>query len=84
MVGVLQHNTIKGCRTCIINKDFLTDNTQNIPKKLRYHHITNNQFNEILNENNVLIKKQLSIKYGLRLKCSILDKLKRERYLQTL
>jgi len=83
IVGVLRHNAIKGCRTCIIDKDFLTDNAQNIPKKLRYHHITNNQFNEILNENNALTKKQLSTKYGLRLKCSILDKLKRERHLQT-
>src|ERR1044072_916454 len=51
MVGVLRHNANRGCRTCTISKDSLTDNTQNIPKRSR---------------------------------CSILDKLKRERYLQTL
>src|ERR1043166_6568816 len=79
MVGVLRHNANRGCRTCIISKNFLTDKTQNIPKILRYHHLTN----EILNENNISVKKQLSTKYGLRLKCSILDKLKRERHLQT-
>ena len=83
MVGVLRHNANRGCRTCIISKNFLTDKTQNIPKILRYHHLTNNEFNEILNENNISVKKQLSTKYGLRLKCSILDKLKRERHLQT-
>jgi len=83
MVGVLRHNANRGCRTCTISKDFLTDNTQNIPKKSRYHHITDDEFNEILNENTMSTKKQLSTKYGLRLKCSILDKLKRERHLQT-
>src|SRR6266542_3435220 len=45
--------------------------------------ISKDEFNEILNENNISIKKQLSTKYGLRLKCSILDKLQRERHLQT-
>ena len=83
MVRVLRHNANRGCRTCTISKDSLTDKTQNIPKISRYHHITNDEFNEILNENNISIKKQLSTKYGLRLKCSILDKLQRERHLQT-
>ncbi len=75
MVRVLRYNANRGCRTCTTFKDSLTDNTQNIPKILRYHHITNDEFNEILNENNISIKKQLSTKYGLRLKYSILDKL---------
>ena len=75
MVRVLRHNTNRGCRTYTTFKDFFTDNTQNIPKISRYHHI------KILNENNILIKKQLSIKYDLRLKCNILDKLQRERHL---
>jgi hypothetical protein len=83
MVGVLRHNANRGCRTCTISKDFLTNNTQNIPKLSRYHHITDNEFNEILNENNKLIKEQLGTKYGLRSQCSILDQLKRERHLQT-
>src|SRR6266498_5527224 len=83
MVRVLRHNANRGCRTYTISKYSLTDKTQNIPKISRYHHITNDEFNEILNENNISIKKQLSIKYDLRLKCSILDKLQRERHLQT-
>ena len=81
MVRVLRYNANRGYRTCIISKDSLTDKTQNIPKISRYHHITNDEFNEILNKNNILIKKQLSIKYDLRLKCNILDKLQRERHL---
>lgn len=82
-VGVLRHNAIKGCRTCNISKELLTDNTQNIPKISRYHHITDKQFNEILNENNTLAQKKLSTKYGLRIQYSILNELKRERHLQT-
>src|SRR6266542_1569738 len=57
IVRVLKHNANRGCRTCTTFKDSLTDNTQNIPKILRYHHITNNEFNKILNENNISIKK---------------------------
>jgi hypothetical protein len=83
MVGVLRHNANRGCRTCTISKNSLTDNTQNIPKISRYHHITDNEFNEILNENNESVKRQLGTKYGLRSQCSILDQLKRERHLQT-
>ena len=59
-VGVLRHNAIKGCRTCNISKELLTDDTQNIPKISRYHHITDKQFNEILNENNTLAQKNLT------------------------
>jgi hypothetical protein len=83
MVGVLRHNANRDCRTCTISKNSLTDNTQNIPKISRYYHITDNEFNEILNENNESVKKQLGTKYGLRSQCSILDQLKRERHLQT-
>jgi len=59
MVRVLKHNANRDCRTCTISKDFLTDKIQNIPKISRYHHITNDEFNEILNENNILIKNNL-------------------------
>ncbi|CAI2189815.1 2826_t:CDS:1, partial [Funneliformis geosporum] len=46
--------------TCNISKEFLTDDTQNIPKISRYHHITDKQYNEILNKNNALAKKNLA------------------------
>ena len=57
MVGVLRHNANKGCRTCTTSSNSLTNNTQNIPKISRYHHITDDEFNEILNENNESVKK---------------------------
>ena len=66
MVGVLRHNANKGCRTCTTSSNSLTNNTQNIPKISRYHHITDDEFNEILNENNESVKKRLGTKYGLR------------------
>ena len=81
-VGILRHNAIKGYRTCNSSKELLTDDTQNIPNISRYHHITDKQFNEILNENNTLAQKKLSTKYGLRIQYSILNELKRERHLQ--
>ena len=57
MVRVLRYNANRGCKTYTTFKDSLTDNTQNIPKILRYHYITNDEFNKILNENNISIKK---------------------------
>ncbi len=67
IVRVLRHNANKDCRTCTIFNNSLTNNTQNMPKILKYHYITNNEFNEIFNENNELVKKQLGTKYDLRL-----------------
>jgi len=57
MVRVLRHNTNKDCRTCTISNNSFTNNTQSMLKILRYHHITNDEFNEIFNENNELVKK---------------------------
>jgi hypothetical protein len=82
MVGVLRHSAIKGCRTCTISQGSLTD-SQDIPKISRYHHITDKQFHEIKSMGTILLKKQLGTKYGLKLQPSTLDKLKRERHLQT-
>jgi len=73
MVRVLRHNANKGYKTYITSNNSLTNNIQSMPKILRYHHITNDEFNEIFNENNESVKKQLDTKYGLRLQCSILD-----------
>jgi hypothetical protein len=80
---VLRHNAKKGCRTCLIPNESLTEQVQDIPKISRYHHITDSQFKEILQKDTVLAKKQLCTEYGLRLQPSILDKLKRERHLQS-
>jgi len=82
MAGVKRHNANKGCRTCSVSYESLTNCGQDVPKISRYHHITDEQFKEILQENVFSAKIRISAKYGLRLQPSILDKLKRERHLQ--
>jgi hypothetical protein len=83
MTGVLRHNAKKGCRTCLIFRDSLTNHDQDIPKLSRYYHITDDQFKEILQEDSVSTKRQLCMEYGLRLQPSILNELKWERHLQS-
>ena len=83
MAGVLRHNAMKGCRTCSVSYNSLTDFNQDLQKISRYHHVTDNQFKEILRENGTSAKKHLGSQYGLRPQPSILDNLKRDRHLQT-
>jgi hypothetical protein len=83
MAGVLRHNAKKGCRTCLVPHELLTSHDQDIPQISRYHHITDDQFKEISQEDTVSTKRQLCTKYGLRLQPGILDKLKWERHLQS-
>ncbi|PKY19767.1 hypothetical protein RhiirB3_384336 [Rhizophagus irregularis] len=83
LTGVLRHGANKGCRTCTIKKELLTDYNQDIVAKSRYHHITNEEITKISQESVISIKNQLGTKYGLRLLPSILDQLKREKHLQT-
>jgi hypothetical protein len=82
MAGVLRHNAIKGCRTCTVSRESFTDFNQDVLASSRYHHITDVQFNDISQEP-VSGQKFLSTKYGLRVKPSILDRLLREKHLQT-
>jgi len=82
MAGVKRHNANKGCRTCLVTHDLLTKFDQDVPNISRYHHITNEQFKAISQENVSSTKAQLCTEYGLRLKPSILDELKRDRHLQ--
>ena len=51
MAGVKRHNANKGCRTCLVPHESLTNYDQDVPKSSRYHHITDGQFKEILQEN---------------------------------
>jgi hypothetical protein len=83
MAGVLQHNANKGCRTCTASRESLTNLYQDIPATSRYHHITDVQFKEISDEPATTRQNQLCTEYGLRAKPSILDRLLRERHLQT-
>ncbi|GET58590.1 hypothetical protein GLOIN_2v1790940 [Rhizophagus irregularis DAOM 181602=DAOM 197198] len=83
MTGVLRHNANKGCRTCKTTKESLSAYNQNIVTTLRYHHITDEEILKISHETIMSRRDQLCTEYGLRSLPSILDKLKRERHLQT-
>ncbi|CAB4381028.1 unnamed protein product [Rhizophagus irregularis] len=83
MTGVLRHNANKGCRTCKTTKESLSAHNQDIITTLRYHHITDEEILKISHETIMSRRDQLCTEYGLRSLPSILDKLKRERHLQT-
>ncbi|GBC36031.2 hypothetical protein GLOIN_2v1790940 [Rhizophagus irregularis DAOM 181602=DAOM 197198] len=83
MTGVLRHNANKGCRTCKTTKESLSAHNQDIVITLRYHHITDEEILKISYETIMSRRDQLCTEYGLRSLPSILDKLKRERHLQT-
>ncbi|CAB4382368.1 unnamed protein product [Rhizophagus irregularis] len=83
MTGVLRHNANKGCRTCKTTKESLSAHNQDIVTTLRYHHITDEEILKISHETIMSKRDQLCTEYGLRSLPSILDKLKRERHLQT-
>ncbi|GES78970.1 hypothetical protein GLOIN_2v1790377 [Rhizophagus clarus] len=59
------------------------NNMADIPATSRYHHTTDVQFKEISDEFVTTRQNQLCTEYGLRVKPSILDRLLRERHLQT-
>ncbi|GET50694.1 hypothetical protein GLOIN_2v1790940 [Rhizophagus irregularis DAOM 181602=DAOM 197198] len=83
MTGVLRHNANKGCRTCKTTKESLSAHNQDIVTTLCYHHITDEEILKISHETIMSRRDQLCTEYGLRSLPSILDKLKRERHLQT-
>ncbi|GBC23269.2 hypothetical protein GLOIN_2v1867050 [Rhizophagus irregularis DAOM 181602=DAOM 197198] len=83
MAGVLRHNANKGCRTCTTKKESLSTYNQDSVTTLRYHHITDEEISKISQESVISKRGQLCTEYGLRSSPSILDKLKRERHLQT-
>jgi hypothetical protein len=61
----------------------LSAHNQDIVTILRYHHITDEENFEISKESVISRRDQLCTEYGLRPLPNILDKLKRERHLQT-
>ncbi|GET50609.1 hypothetical protein GLOIN_2v1790377 [Rhizophagus irregularis DAOM 181602=DAOM 197198] len=83
MCGVLRHNANKGCRTCTASRESLTNFSQDVPATSRYHHITDDQFKEIFDEPATTRQRRLCTEFGLRTRPSILDRLLRERHLQT-
>jgi hypothetical protein len=83
LTGVLRHGATKGCRTCTAEKASYTNSDQDFILLSRYKQITDSEFAQIDNEHIMFRKKRLSTEYGLRIKQSILDELKREKHLQT-
>ncbi|CAB4427813.1 unnamed protein product [Rhizophagus irregularis] len=83
LAGVLRHGASKGCCTCSINKDLHTDLNQDFALLSRYNQITDSELLKLIMNITISRKKQMSSKYGLRIKQSILDELKREKHLQT-
>ncbi|CAB4374050.1 unnamed protein product [Rhizophagus irregularis] len=83
IAGVLRHNANKGCRTYTTKKESLSIYNQDSVTTLRYHHITDEEISKISQESVISKRGQLCTEYGLRSSPSILDKLKRERHLQT-
>ncbi|GET03978.1 hypothetical protein GLOIN_2v1878998 [Rhizophagus clarus] len=83
MCGVLQHNANKGCHTCTASRESLTNFSQDVPATSKYHHITDDQFKKIFNEPATTRQRRLCTEFGLRTRPSILDRLLRERHLQT-
>ncbi|CAG8815783.1 41795_t:CDS:2, partial [Gigaspora margarita] len=78
-----RHGAIRECRTCNVAKNFWTSKGFDLLLVSHYHHITNSRFEEIFVLNIVKRHEELATKYGLCLQESLLDKLKRERHLQS-
>jgi hypothetical protein len=83
LAGILRHNANFGCRTCKASKEELTLLNFDIQQHGRYHHITDNEFLEIRQEENRSSKIILARSYGLCFEQNILDKLFRDRHMQT-
>lgn len=83
LAGVKRHNAIKGCRMCQVSKENATDDTLDIAKISRYHHITNTQFDEIFTASTLQQQKDIAKEYGLQTSLPILDHLQRDRHLQS-
>ena len=83
LVGVKRHGANKGCRTCNATKDLLTSDNFDLQLISRYHHQTDEQFEEISRASTITECKAIGTEYGLHLNPPILDQLKRERHLQS-
>ena len=83
LAGVKRHGAIKGCRTCLATKENATDITLDIASISRYHHITDIQFENIFAASTLKQRNDIAKEHGLQTSFPILDKLQRERHLQS-
>ncbi|PKY62791.1 hypothetical protein RhiirA4_432741, partial [Rhizophagus irregularis] len=86
LASTKRHGGNKGCRSCLVPKEQLTDFSFDIKLNARYHHITDEKIEEL----NILVQESASqktiskycTKHGLRKHPSILDQLTWNRHLQ--
>jgi len=83
LVGVKRHGATRGCRTCNAMKDSWTSDNIDLPLISRYHHLTDDQFEEITAAPTMTRCREIAAEYGLWLQPPILDNLKREKHLQS-
>jgi hypothetical protein len=83
LASVKRHGAIKGCRSCQATKNTLTASNLDIPLIARYHHITDELYNEMDAMPTITDRQNFATEHGLKIQKSILDLLKRERSLQT-
>ena len=83
LAGIKRHGAIKGCRTCQVSKEQLTDDDLDISRLARYQHITDQQLHEISLASTSSKREQIMTKYGLHSKVPILKQLTWDRHLQT-
>ena len=83
LAGVKRHGANRGCRTCQVSKEQLTNSNLDIINLSRYQHLTDAQFHEISLANTSLKRQQIATKYGLHLKSPVLSQLLWDRHLQS-
>lgn len=83
LASIKRHGATRGCRSCQTAKNNFTTSDLDISLITRYHHITDELYNEMEEMGTMTERKNFATKYGLRIQRSVLDLLKRERSLQT-
>ncbi|RGB22335.1 hypothetical protein C1646_776261 [Rhizophagus diaphanus] len=66
LAGVMRHNAKKGCRSCKIENHDSLKSFEDLSKELRYHHLTNYEFENILNSDSQTSQKILCSEFGLK------------------
>ena len=87
LADIKQQGASRGCRMCMASQDHLTDNTYDTIDNARFHHITEQLFEQLqrlINQNASQTEiNTFRVQYGLCSKPGILSSLSRDRHLQT-
>jgi hypothetical protein len=79
----MRHNAKRGCRSCKIKDNDSLESFNDLSEELRYHHLTDYEFEKILNANSLKDKNALCTELGLKNQKPVLDNLIHDRFLQT-